>query len=268
MTEQLEKVQEKIRKMLALAQNAGTPEEAATAAELAQRLQLKYAIDEETMLRLRGQGAAGAPEPVEAELLDLERKPGPFPDWHKFLASGMARPMLCYVYSIRGRGLYVVGRRTDRESLRYTFAHLKRTIEELAEAGARAVEETYRADCAARGSAVRGPEVWAAFDGGKVRWKRSFCVGATQTISAKLAQSTRLLAGRDASGTTALVLASRYDLAQKHVDPDGKFRGQHVSTNYTGSALRDGRAAGHGIGLDGARGGRLGGGSKRLGTGS
>lgn len=222
----------KVQKLLNLARNGGaTPAEAASAAKQAQRLIVKYHLEE---AELKQQGKSVDEEAIEVFPLEPDRTPGPFPDWWKFLAHGLTKPFMCTNYHVRGHGQFVVGRRTDVEAFRYTFLYLRTEVIRLAEEGWRNLPFTYRE--------FESP----------VRWKRSFCVGAVHIISDRLeALHKQETAGPET--TTAIVLRSRYDEADAFMRKDSKLRTQKVHTTYTRSGIEQGRAAGRSIPLGGAQ---------------
>ena len=59
-----DKIADKVRKLFALADAAGTPEEAANAMHHAQALMTRHAIDEATIRASMAQGAETSPQPM------------------------------------------------------------------------------------------------------------------------------------------------------------------------------------------------------------
>jgi hypothetical protein len=120
-----EKIIDKIRKLLRLADRAGTPGEAAAAAAAAQRLQAAHRI-ETLVLEEAGPSVV---DPVGSESVQPENQARTH--WRSRLALILAKANGCRAYHARNR-LHVAGRTSDRETVRELFAWLCVAIDRLA----------------------------------------------------------------------------------------------------------------------------------------
>ena len=138
-----EKIVSKIGKLLKLAERAGTPAEAETAAAQAQALMDRYRVAQADV-----DASGDAVEERDEPIVDFGKKDAPLDDetfgraarWMTRLAIGLAQLNACFVYfrhaydrrGHRGKQYQVVGRPSDAEVFRYQFQFLRREIESLA----------------------------------------------------------------------------------------------------------------------------------------
>jgi hypothetical protein len=230
-------VADKIKKLLALAESSN-PNEAALAAAKAQELMVKYAVEESEIAAKPG----AVVEEIGVEAMGASSKGSAH--WSAVLAEAMSRSFFCRVYRAPRVDIFIVGRKTDREAFRATWAHLSSEIDRMANGA-------YRRDLAP--SCMRGATL-AAY---ATKWKRGFSVGAAVTVKERLESSLKLLVA-DGSGT-ALVLANR----QKDVDSycEGNLQLGHgrAGKPVNASGFEEGKRAGWSLNLD-----KRAGASKRL----
>jgi hypothetical protein len=117
---------EKIRKLMNLARDKGaTPDEAATAAAMAQKLMHKHQI-EEADLAEKGEIQL---DPISHELF---YESGRTDAWIQNLASALAPAFCCIVLLRTGKGLILIGRPDNREAFKFTFNYLKDITHDMA----------------------------------------------------------------------------------------------------------------------------------------
>lgn len=259
-----EKIVDKIKKLLRLADSANV-NEAATAAGAAQRLMETYQIDQ-AMVALEDDDAPGGnveDEPIrhfdDDEALHVWSR---LASWKLQLAWAIAAENGCrtfqsHVYSHeRGRYLRtigIVGRPSHVATVRYLFTYLMAEIDRLCRTSARGKGRT---------------------------WANSFRLGAVHEVRKRLAQA-RLKARDEAREKLAgdSVALVRLDQALARID---KFRDTvdawmkekmnlHASSASRHQTDRDawyeGRDAGRGIDLGAGSSGSIGAGNRALGTG-
>lgn len=166
----IDKIIDRVRKMLALAANAGTEAEAANAAARAQALMAQHQLDE---AQLRVADASLPPEPIERSARlepDAPETGRKRVAWREAIALAVARDVGVHMWwntrreydpttgrfrkSADVRGF---GRESSIQTWRYVTAYLWRTIDELAEGAnapawqsTRAWRNAYRVGCAQR----------------------------------------------------------------------------------------------------------------------
>lgn len=160
----IEKIIERVRKLLALSEGAGSEHEAAVAAARATSLIAQYQLDEAA---LRVDAPELPPEPIEksARLEPDQPETGrKRVAWREAIALAVARDlgvkMYWWNYRVNGRKYRDVrgyGRESAIQAWRYTCQYLWRTVDELAEAedvpylqSARSFRNAYRVGCATR----------------------------------------------------------------------------------------------------------------------
>src|SRR5579859_1271881 len=112
----------KVKKMLMMADKAGTPEEAATAAALARDLMTKYKLEEADLAI--SQGAEREVEQAESALLEDSGRKVASP-WRIGLASALASSFGSRVYFTSRTGkIHIVGRPSDAAAVRYLHGML------------------------------------------------------------------------------------------------------------------------------------------------
>lgn len=160
----IEKIIDRVRKLLALSEGAGSEHEAAVAAARATSLIVQYQLDEAA---LRVDAPELPPEPIEQSARlepdqpEIGRKRVA---WREAIALAVARDlgvkMYWWNYKVNGRKYRDVrgyGRESAIQAWRYTCQYLWRTVDELAEAedvpylqSARSFRNAYRVGCAQR----------------------------------------------------------------------------------------------------------------------
>jgi len=241
----MDKIIDRIRKLLELAKHNDNVAEAASAASAAQRLMSEHQI-EQAML----EGAAE--EPIEHDVLhdDGGRQ---MAWWRWVLASALCRANGCKGYSRGGGCLGIIGRPADAQTVRYLYAYLSGEIERLCDEAARE-----------RGAPGR-------------TWRNSFRLGAATEIANRLTAMraqvraehvSHLVATR--SQSTALARIDAHALAvQTYAKEKLKLRTGSASGNsrLDGGAYGAGKRAGAGIDLGRGRSAGLPAPSKRIGGG-
>jgi hypothetical protein len=118
-----EKIESRIRKLLALAADKANEHEAALAAATAQELMIKYQIDQANF-------AVDASNPVQVEVIeqhDFDIKYGAnVKRWKAYLASAIAPHFFCKIWFVPRAGIRIAGRKSDVESLKYLYEYLVR----------------------------------------------------------------------------------------------------------------------------------------------
>jgi hypothetical protein len=238
-------IEEKIRKLIALAGNNPSVHEAAAAFARAQELAAKHAIDLDALACDRAE-ADDAPrvESIQTRTIDTL---GKIPAWRYQLLTEIAKVNRCKTFSWYEndgtgprRTLHAYGQPSDLDTVAYMYAAISREIERLALAAAR----------------------------GKGRsWGRNFRLGAVHEIGQRLreAQRSAVQSAREQAfadgGETALV---RIDRALVHageiaetVDRYGRERLKLRSGGgFQGAGsygYGEGRAAGRGVSIGGGR---------------
>jgi len=125
-----EKLLDKVKKLLRLAERTNNEGEAAAAAGAAQRLIERHRLDVAS-LDLSEAREAPAEAPEQAVLDGAEGRRNRCA-WRGSLASGVARANACRVYWT-GPRLQIVGAPSDTATVRYLYAYLVREIDRLAE---------------------------------------------------------------------------------------------------------------------------------------
>lgn len=242
----------KVASLLKLA-NSSNANEAALAAQRAQEIMAKFALDS-AMLNLDGD----KPEPDEP-IIDFGTKGAPLFDegqrkstWKIRLADHVARANGCRVY-LRGPQIQVVGRASDADTVRYLFAYLSREVDRLTDRDGKGCGQT---------------------------WRNNFRLGVVDTIAEKLREAKRnvneqaRIEARASANPHALVrvntaiekVEARSASVQKWMDTNMKLgKGRALGgARADGSARAAGQAAGREISMGGAR-ASLGGRSNLLG---
>lgn len=240
-----EKIVDKVKKLLRLAESADV-NEAATAAAAAQRLMENHRIDQ-AMIDLDGDEGDGV-EDEEIENLhdDPLEASGRLGRWKSQLAMAIASINGCRIYLGRGykdgtaqTTLCIVGRPSDVASVRYLFAYLSGEIERLCKLQGRGLGRT---------------------------WANSFRMGAVHTVRKRLREAQQKArqearAKLKGKGTTALVkldkALARVDERAKEVEAWMK-KNMRLSSARSSASRRDwgayaaGKRAGDSIDLGGS----------------
>ena len=232
----------KIRKLLALADGAGTEAEAANAAARAAALMAQYQIEQADVDEL----VRDAEDPMVR--VDTESS-GRFAGWRKQLAGGIAAGCGCSVILVRSRSkgetiLSFFGRTSDVQSAVYMFGALSTEIERLAKRNA--------AGCGAA-------------------YVNAYKLGAAITIARRLrAQREETIEQAREAGVSSAALVKVNDscaLAHKFAEKTiGKIGPVGTPSRYSsGGGFQAGQRDGRNVSLGG--GAALGKGQRALGTG-
>jgi hypothetical protein len=226
-----DQVTELLQKLQRLAERAGTPAEAANAADRMAELMERYRISH---LELEAAGEAEADPIVEGQ--DILGCKGKVPEWRAQLIWGLAAANNAQAVSWPGEGrMHVYGRRSDVEAVGYMYAAIAREIDRLA-------GEAW--------SVVRRV-LWASAR----TWKNSFRLGAVHEIHRRLQDGKAVReASRSQRGTA---LCRRLDAeVQRFMDARvGETTPHPISAaTISATAYQVGAAAGQAVNLGGGRG--------------
>ena len=274
----------RLRKILRLAERAGSSEEAATAAQRAQEIMVQFGLSQAMAFELDADQAGPGTGQAETEAVEDFGRKGAYLDvmdtavvtWRLRLASVVARGNASRVYTTRvetpGRPVVtqykwgetkrtdravisIVGRPGDVETVRYLYEYVRRETERLCGEQGRGCGRT---------------------------WANNFKVGVVEEVGRRLADAKRSaveavrqeVAGQVPPERALAVVnrgleryARRGDETDAWVLKNLRLHARAATTStYHGGARDAGRQAGAGIAL-GSRGGRLGAGRDRLGPG-
>lgn len=265
MTREKSKIIERIEKLLSLAGNNPSQEEALRAAEQAARLMTEYQIDRAVLEASETEGESVDSAPIEVLGRNMIR-------WKGALSNGIAVANGCKMYWSRysrsesvvgtlrqgesqagkygGRGLMIVGRVSDIEVVSYLYAYFSREIERLAKVA------------------------WKEYDGdgwyenGKT-FKNNFRLNAAYAIVKRLreARADAINVVKKARGAdcSALVKLDEHDRdITRFYENLGLGSGSASSARYSAAGARAGSQAGSSIAMP-SRGVRGVGGTKLLG---
>lgn len=281
MKRDLSKILDRVRKMLALAKNAGSEEEAAAAAARASALMDEYQLSEALVAlddpqRPKERMVKARLEPDEDECLS-DSEPSP-PDeayrkrvaWKESLASALAMDLGVHMYywnrSLCGKkrtDIRGFGRESAIQTWQYTFKYLVAVVEELADkawedvalkmpSGTRAWKNAFRVGCANR-IAVRMHEKRAAEREAR-RVAVEFAEKEQRNIEAMAAEG--LAPGDGVRQQLALAVVEKdrqeVDEAYKKVS-EGWGRTSSIGSTSSSDGYRAGSRAGDGVNLGGKR---------------
>lgn len=240
-----EKIIDRVRKLLSLAQSANV-HEAAAAAAAAQRLMAEHAIAEAMLV-----GDAGDATPLESvgesHLAQAgERK---LVRWLARLATVIAAANDCRVFLRRGVDLRIIGTAANAATVGYLYSYLRGEIDRLCEAALATRTDTWTAG-----------KTWAA----------NFRLGAVEAVGERLKEA-RAQARTDARqqanagdtlGNGAALARVNHALArldEQRAEVDRVYEGLHLragkawSTRHNAEAREAGRRAGAQINLSSGR---------------
>ncbi len=232
---------DKVRKILRLADKAGTPEEAAAAMSRAQALIDTYKL-ESTMIE--ADETAQPDEPIE----DYGRKFAPLDSqkqlirWRYWLASSVAKANACETYA-SGGWTHIVGRASDVETVRYLFGYIVKQAEDLIDTNGRGCGKTWRNNFALGIVDTVGRKLRVSKDA----WKKDVAAAAL------LSDSTGLTSTALVRTNQALVKMEQRGLATlSWTKTNMKLRkGSSSNSRYDHSARAAGRVAGESVSLGG-----------------
>ncbi len=247
------RTKERIRKLLALAANNPSIEEAATAFARAQEIATMHGLDLDDLASEAPADAPAEPprtvESMTTRHIDEWRKSVA---WRYTIGAAVARANGCGVYQTRNwpSGLVAFGQPSDLETVAYVYAAVTRQVEILANEALKAYKES--------------PDADPRWDESPRTFGRSWRMGCADTIAQRMSSRERTLAKARAalpSGqTTALV---RIDNASEYVAKVERVRetyakslglraGSGFSAPRSATGYSAGRAAGSSMSLGGS----------------
>jgi hypothetical protein len=243
----------RIRKMLELSRKNNSPEEAASAAAMAQELMFKYQISEaditieERVAEDVVDDEIGGDDKVKKDV------------WKASLANSIAKAFGCKMYTWRDYAggtnkvsYKVVGIKSVVQTVSYMFGYLSAEIDRLA-------EEAWKA-AKACGERTNGRT-----------WKNSFRLGAVNTVYSRLKQkadeqeqqiAAMAKAAREAKDSKKSMALALYKSDQERVEGEykniykarGLRQGRSVIRRHSVSAYQQGQTAGSRVSLGGGKG--------------
>lgn len=225
MTEtQINGILDKVKKLLTLATNAGaTPDEAASAAAMAQSLLFKHNLsmeDVDTQSAAEKQATA-----IGLDSFELGKDATLFMvGWHRALFHNLARHNFCQAVTYTGsntgvggkinhsRRMGIVGEQQNIEVVKWLYTHVSEQVERMARESQQKAHPYRKCRCERRdGCPIQLP-------GPRGVWIRTFCLGAVQTINERLAEQ-RQADEKTVTGTgMAMVLVSKEGLVKAAMD--------------------------------------------------
>lgn len=252
-----EKIIDRIKKLLSLA-NSANENEAALAAALAAELMLKHEIAEARLVEDGGELL----EDVNAETIDHTAS---CVAWKGLIANGLAESLGCKMYYGRARvdgkrvrSYVIVGQESKRSAIKYMYQYLVAELDRLS-------GPAYRMEVLeCKHSDVPPPSARS--------WKNAFRLGAATTIHGRLTEQRKKThkAAKAAGESQALIVVARAEEAvaaymKKNI---GKIHPGKLASYSSGSGFGAGRSAGRDVGLgSGSKALGRGGSVKQLGTG-
>jgi len=118
---------QKVKKLLALAARAGTPDEAGSAAAMAERLMLEHKLTEVDL-----SDVADSLGTVSEEWLSGDIGKFTMMTWKQCLITGIARLNSCAALRYPDKRMKLIGRESDRRVVEYLACYLIREVERLA----------------------------------------------------------------------------------------------------------------------------------------
>jgi hypothetical protein len=216
----LQNILDKAQKLQALAERAGTPEEAANAAAKLQDLMLRYNISEADV-----QGHV-TDEGMDSQEYSFEEKRN-YRSFASTLFYGIARVNLCHAVYLPYKGTSkIIGKKHNILIVQYLYAYLSREIKRLADNAAKQVDGSHRA-----------------------RYRRTFCIGAMSEVLKRLKEQKATVQAE--SENSRAVIVTEDQLAErayrKEFPRTSRGNGPSVSSSF---GYAEGRAAGAGISLN------------------
>lgn len=218
----IEKVMEKVRRMLAIAARENTnPHEAAVAATKAQELMFQYHLKSEDIIH---DGGARPKAEIDFALFYYASFNKTHETWREALLKAVGDNNFAQVI-LTGpkdmRSCVIVAREVDIEYFKYLYVYLSETIERLA-------ISTRQAE------GLHIP---------KVKWDDAFCAGAVHSIRITMEEQRRADMNRD--GGMALVLRSDKDVEEKFNELYPKqimprSRKRNINSHALAAGLREG----------------------------
>lgn len=218
-----ESIVDRIRKLRVLANDPNSLEEATTAAKLVEQLIQKYQVDEAELIFQEGETETPKLDDEPVETFGKRQNV-----WKNVLSLQLAKLYNCTTVFQRksgSLGLYIIGRPSDIEIVKYNYAYLSLQITRLA--------EKLQPDNLFRGAA-KG-------------WRNSFYLGAVDSILATMEQEKQV--SREQATSNALVVIDRHYnetmALQKKLFPSASEHG--FNSRVDGNAYNVGYEAGKGL---------------------
>lgn len=210
---------EKIRKLMSLAKDKGaTPDEAATAAAIAQKLMQQHQI-QEAELAEKGQTTL---DPISHEVF---YESGRTDAWIQSLAGALAPAFCCIVMLRPGSGLILIGRPDNREAFKFTFNYLKDIIHGMA-------KKTCPSNTHGR------------------RWNNSYGMGCAVKIHQRVKEERAALkAAAEAADPHAIVIVKEDTLVKDYVANEFKTKKNHSGNDLDPNGYRQGYIDGDKVNL-------------------
>jgi hypothetical protein len=217
----LKAILEKAAKIKALADRAGTPEEAANAAAKLQAMMLRYNLTEQAV----EENLNDNEDKYVKEGFELNENRN-HKGWAASLYYQIAKANQCESLFYPGTArMSIVGRKHNIEMVNYLYGYLSQKIKSLAEN-------------AARGSSSPG------------RYRRAFCLGAVSTVGKRLRDEVNNVVKEEAS-YGALMVVEKQLVEKEFKKHFPRTRKGGSSSIGNGDAYAEGRAAGRNISLRG-----------------
>lgn len=242
-----EKILDRIKKLLSLA-NSSNEHEAALAAAQAAKLMMEHNIAEAQLDSHEASENVGE--------IDLDSA-GKLAKWKGIVLSGLTQAFDCKAYSTRkydvykGKTVYkVVGQPSKTSTITYMYSYLVGEIDRLANVAYR--EEAM--ECEASGVGRPGARAW----------KNSFRVGAASVIQKRLLEERKTVRAEAKAAGQSLVRIDKDALAVKDFVKEnvGNLRKSSAARTSSRSGYAAGKAAGGNVSLGGGKG--LSAGARRL----
>lgn len=244
---------DRIQKLLRLAQNAGSEQEAALAAERASQLMAQHEIHE-AMLNLDAPTETRAVEEIvkHHDVTTTRKKVA----WHMRIVNGVAATYGAYAYW-QGPRVVLFGRLSAVQAAAYTSQFLIREVERICDANAprarfsRGYRNAFRLGCAARIEARL--QAVADMERGKMQRRvRHEARGAgadhenfdVSDVAGNENASDEIPTPPASAGVIARVERDREEVKQAYTDYSKKWRSARVGQVSSGSGYKAGRAAG------------------------
>ncbi len=238
-----DEVLDQIVEILNLANNsAATPEEAANAAAIAQRLMFRYNIAEARVRQRTDQVnlTNGIPDPTVGFHnvgFDIGAKTNWISVWRRSLLHGIATANWCRALHYSGTSrMTIVGREENITTVKHLYEYLVAEVWRLCKIAFKADPySTYASQSESRS------------------WQKSFCQGAVYTVCARLGKARREAERESAAeqaDTNALVVIEERALAAAFDSFHPEVRAGRQTQISNGGAFRQGQRAGNQISLN------------------
>ncbi len=241
----MDKIIDKIKKLLALSQSSNV-HEAANAAAMAAELMIKHELQAADLASERGEVV----QAITDQVIDSD---GKCVEWKRQLSAGVARASGCRPYHSTGGGsaeYHIIGTEAAINTCRYLYAMLVSETNRLATLGFKAEMtewiDTYKDRLNSLEARHSKPSVRS--------WKGSFRVGCARAIATRLREqrSTTIAKARtDQNSSSALVIVDKQaEALNTFVRQNYRFsQGARSSAGSNSSGYAAGKTAGNGVNL-------------------